>query len=77
MTINHLYLLVSRSKMPAMRSFYSNALMTLGYKEMIYVSENFVGYGSDYPYLWLKALPEGKPSMPTHVAFDAPGMNSQ
>jgi len=60
--------------MPAMRSFYTNVLMPLGYTEIIHVSEQFVGYGTDYPYLWLKALPVGKLSMPTHVAFDAPGM---
>ena len=62
--------------MPAMRGFYKNILMPLGYTEMIHVSDNYVGYGTDYPYLWLKALPEGKPSTPTHVAFDAPGKNS-
>ena len=59
--------------MPAMRTFYKNVLMPLGYTELIHVNDNYVGYGTDYPYLWLKAIPEGKSSLPTHVAFDAPG----
>lgn len=60
--------------MPAMRAFYKSALKPLGYSEMIVVSESYVGFGSDYPYLWLKALPEGKASVPTHLALDTPGM---
>lgn len=59
--------------MPAMRAFYRSILNPLGYSEMITVSESYVGFGSDYPYLWLKALPEGKESVPTHIALDAPG----
>ncbi|KAF8858949.1 hypothetical protein BDZ45DRAFT_673686 [Acephala macrosclerotiorum] len=30
------------------------------------------GFGSDYPYLWLKPLPAGTNPVPTHVAIDAP-----
>ena len=69
MTINHLYLLVSHAKMPAMTAFYKNVLAPLGYTQMITVSERHIGFGSDYPYLWLKSLPEGKESNPTHVAI--------
>lgn len=41
---------------------------------MIRAHDGLVGYGSDYPYFWLKALPENQSPVPTHVAFDAPGM---
>lgn len=73
MTVNHVFLMVSHVKMPAMRSFYQSILKPLGYTEMITVSESYIGFGSDYPYFWLKSLPEGKESVPTHIALDAPG----
>lgn len=72
MTINHVFLRVSVSNFAATRAFYTRALAPLGYKEMFPVSSTYVGIGSDYPYLWLKALPEGQKSVPTHIAFDAP-----
>ncbi|KAH8591456.1 glyoxalase/bleomycin resistance protein/dioxygenase [Bisporella sp. PMI_857] len=71
MTINHFNLLVSQAKMPVMRTFYKNILKPLGYTEMIHVNDNYVGFGTDYPYLWLKALPVESAVIPTHVAFDA------
>jgi hypothetical protein len=74
MTVNHVFVRVSHVKMPAMRAFYRSVLKPLGYSELITVSENYIGFGSDYPYLWLKVLPEGKESVPTHIALDAPGM---
>src|SRR4051794_536751 len=46
---------------------------TLVYSEMIVVNDFYVGFGTDYPYLWLKALPQGKSSVATHLALDAPG----
>ena len=74
MTINHFNLMVSRAKMPAMRTFYKSVLAPLGYTEMIHVSDSYVGLGSDYPYLWLRTVPEGTTTVPTHIAIDAPGM---
>lgn len=65
--------MVSRIKMPAMRAFYGSVLKPLGYSEMIPISDSYIGFGNDYPYLWLKALPEGAASVPTHLALDAPG----
>lgn len=65
--------MVSNAKMPAMRAFYRKALQPLGYTEMIVVNDSYVGFGSDYPYLWLKALPDGQTSVPIHVAIDSPG----
>lgn len=76
MTVNHVFVRVSHVKMPAMRAFYRSVLKPLGYSELITVSENYIGFGSDYPYLWLKVLPEGKESVPTHIALDAPGMST-
>lgn len=72
MTINHVFLRVSKSNMTTLRQFYQSALQPLGYKEMIVAHENLIGYGSDYPYLWLQALPEDKTPLPTHIAIDAP-----
>jgi len=76
MTINHVFVMVSSVRMKAMRTFYVNVLKPIGYTEMIVVNDSYVGYGSDYPYLWLKALPEGKTSVPTHIAIDAPGTDN-
>ncbi|KAF2495606.1 hypothetical protein BU16DRAFT_618380 [Lophium mytilinum] len=73
MTINHLFLLVTPGRLPALRTFYRNVLQPVGYTEMIVAfNETIIGFGSDYPYLWLKALPEGQTPTPTHIAFDAP-----
>ncbi|KAH6722102.1 glyoxalase/bleomycin resistance protein/dioxygenase [Leptodontidium sp. 2 PMI_412] len=70
--INHLFLMVSASRIPALRSFYRTVLQPLGYTEMIAVKDgNLCGFGSDYPYFWLKALPEGKEPVPTHIAIEA------
>ncbi|KAG0649492.1 hypothetical protein D0Z07_4312 [Hyphodiscus hymeniophilus] len=73
MTINHVFLLVPPSKMLALRTFYSNALKSLGYTEMIIAkNDTLIGYGNDYPYFWLKALPPNQTPRPMHIAFDAP-----
>ena len=73
MTINHIFLMVTASKMSSLRTFYSKALQSLGYTEMIRVNDDtLIGYGSDYPYFWLKALPPDQTPMPTHICFDAP-----
>jgi len=75
MTINHVFVMVSSARMQAMRTFYGKVLKPIRYTEMLVVNDSYIGYGSDYPYLWLKALPEGKTSVGTHIAIDAPGMN--
>lgn len=73
MTINHIFFWASASKIAALRSFYRAILQPLGYTEMIRANnEALIGYGSDYPYFWLKKLPEGKEPLATHIAFDAP-----
>jgi hypothetical protein len=73
MTINHISLLVTPARMPALRTFYKNVLQPIGYTEMIVAhNETYIGFGSDYPYFWLKALPEGQTPVSTHIAFDAP-----
>ncbi|KAL3475440.1 glyoxalase/bleomycin resistance protein/dioxygenase [Aspergillus californicus] len=73
MTINHIFVWATASKLPSLRTFYQTVLAPIGYKELICVENSrLIGFGSDYPYFWLKALPEGKASMPVHIAFDAP-----
>ena len=73
MTVNHIFLMVTASKLPSLRAFYLTALESLGYKEMIRANnDTLIGYGSDYPYFWLKALPDDQAPVPTHIAFDAP-----
>jgi hypothetical protein len=73
MTINHVFLLCTASKLPTLRAFYRKTLEPLGYTEMIRApNDTLIGYGSDYPYFWLKALPPDQNPVPTHVAFDAP-----
>jgi hypothetical protein len=75
MTINHVFVWGSAAKFVALRSFYRTVLQPIGYNEMICVNNDaLIGYGSDYPYFWLKKLPEGKDTLPTHIAFDAPSM---
>jgi len=60
--------------MPAMRAFYTNALKPLGYTEMIHANgDKTLGFGSDYPYVWLQQIPEGHQPYPVHIAIDAPG----
>jgi hypothetical protein len=77
MTINHIFVWATPSKLPALRAFYRTVLAPIGYKELIVAfNETHIAYGSDYPYFWLKALPEGKETLPVHVAFDAPSMLS-
>lgn len=75
MTINHVFVYVTAQRMPAMRSFYARVLKPLGYTEMLRGhGDTTIGYGSDYPYLWLQQVPEGRQPYPVHVAIDAPGM---
>jgi hypothetical protein len=73
MTINHVFLIVHQARLPVLRAFYKAVLQPLGYTEMLSVANNtLIGYGTDYPYLWLKGVPEDQVTMPTHVAIDAP-----
>ncbi|KAL4780578.1 glyoxalase/bleomycin resistance protein/dioxygenase [Aspergillus varians] len=73
MTINHIFVWATATNLPSLRIFYRTVLAPIGYKELICVNNNsLIGFGSDYPYFWLKALPEGKSTMPVHIAFDAP-----
>jgi hypothetical protein len=72
MTINHIFVRVTASRFAAVRSFYLQALKPLGYRELITIDpDSYVGIGSNYPYLFLRALPKGQPNVPTHIAFDA------
>lgn len=74
MTINHLTVMVTPAKMSAMRTFYRTVLKPLGYTELVPISDSYIGFGSDYPYLWLQSRPDGsKTQAPVHVAIDAPG----
>jgi hypothetical protein len=73
MTINHIFVWASAARFQSLQSFYRAILQPVGYTEMISVNGNaLIGFGSDYPYFWLKQLPEGKEPLPTHIAFDAP-----
>ncbi|KAF2195795.1 hypothetical protein K469DRAFT_616667 [Zopfia rhizophila CBS 207.26] len=73
MTINHVFVYVTAQRMAAMRAFYKTTLEPLGYTEIIRAFEDTtIGYGSDYPYLWLQTIPEGQKPYPVHVAIDAP-----
>jgi hypothetical protein len=73
MTINHVFLLVSASKLSALRTFYATILKPLNYTELIAAEQiQMFGYGSDYPYFWLKPLPDNQTPVPTHIAIDAP-----
>jgi hypothetical protein len=72
MTINHFFLHVSYRRFAAMRTFYADALSSIGYKEMMYPRDDLLAFGSDFPYLWLKRLDENQAPLPTHIAFDAP-----
>jgi hypothetical protein len=73
MTINHIFVWASAAKAQSLQAFYRTILKPVGYSELIRVNDgNLVGYGSDYPYLWLKTLPAEKSPLATHIAFDAP-----
>jgi hypothetical protein len=73
MTINHVFVYVKPAFMPTMQAFYKTVLQPIGYTQMITTAEGrLVGYGSDYPYLWLKQVPDGHEPYPVHVALDAP-----
>lgn len=73
MTINHVFVYVIAQRMATMRSFYKSVFKPLGYTEIISAYEGtIVGYGSDYPYLWLQQVPESHKPYPTHIAVDAP-----
>lgn len=73
MTINHVFVWVSVAKWENLQGFYRVVLQPIGYTEMIRAkSGNLLGYGSDYPYFWLKKLPVDKEPLPTHISFDAP-----
>jgi hypothetical protein len=64
---------VKPALMPSMRAFYRSTLRPIGYTEMISVFEGkTVGYGSDYPYVFLQQVPEGHEPYPAHFALDAP-----
>ncbi|KAJ5772653.1 hypothetical protein N7520_003182 [Penicillium odoratum] len=77
MTINHVFLWGSPAKFQSLRAFYRAVLQPVGYNEMIRVNDEcLIGYGSDYPYFWLKQLPADKTTMPTHIAFDAPSRDA-
>ncbi|ORY11788.1 Glyoxalase/Bleomycin resistance protein/Dihydroxybiphenyl dioxygenase [Clohesyomyces aquaticus] len=77
MTINHVFIYVTGQRTAIMRSFYRTVLEPLGYTEMIRVNEGrTVGYGSDYPYLWLQEVPMGHKPYPVHIAIDAPDNNA-
>lgn len=74
MTINHVFFWASKANFQSLRLFYRIVLQPIDYVEMIHASGNtLIGYGSDYPYFWLKQLPDGNVPLPTHIAFDAPG----
>ncbi|CAG8959029.1 hypothetical protein HYFRA_00012189 [Hymenoscyphus fraxineus] len=75
MTINHLFLMVPSIHASTLRTFYRQALRPLSYTELIVASETYIGYGSDYPYFWLKPYASNASTaapVPTHIAFDAP-----
>lgn len=78
MTINHVFIRVTASRFAAVRQFYTTALQPLGYRELLTVDPNsYVGIGSDYPYIFLRALPEGQANLPIHIAIDAKGTSCQ
>jgi hypothetical protein len=58
MTVNHTFLYISLSKFRAVHAFYLAALKPIGYKELIHASDTYIGIGSDYPYLFLKGVPD-------------------
>lgn len=72
MTINHVFLKVSNANLTALRTFYASALEPLGYREMFQKGDGLIAFGSNFPYFWIQALPEGTVPTPTHLAFDAP-----
>ena len=71
MTINHVFLHISYTRFATARAFYIKALKPLGYTEMMYPRDDLIAFGSDFPYLWLKRLPEGEEVRSTHIAIDA------
>jgi hypothetical protein len=73
MTINHLMLKVHKDSFPKMREYYITILEPLGYVEMMH-SDSFAGFGSDHPFLFMKAVEE-HPS-PMHFALNAPGSSN-
>ncbi|KAH7064417.1 glyoxalase family protein [Paraphoma chrysanthemicola] len=73
MTINHVFIYSTPALMSRMLTFYRTSLKPLGYTEKINAfNGTVVGFGSDFPYLWLKQVPEGDKPYATHVAIDAP-----
>ncbi|KAL5337889.1 glyoxalase/bleomycin resistance protein/dioxygenase [Aspergillus crustosus] len=73
MTINHIFVYLSAANHASLRTWYRTVLAPIGYNELVSVfSGTQIGLGSDYPYLWLKKLPEGTEARPVHIAFDAP-----
>lgn len=75
MTINHLMLKVNSATFSAMREFYNTALKPLGYVELMEAGDSFAAFGSDHPFLFVKAVEE-QPS-PIHFAFNAPGSSTR
>ena len=74
MTINHIFLLISTSKFANTRAFYRTALKPLGYTELLAPHDQLVGLGSDFPYLFLKAIPDEEKGRSTHLAIQAASM---
>ncbi|KAJ4303797.1 hypothetical protein N0V90_002698 [Kalmusia sp. IMI 367209] len=73
MTINHLFVYVQPQRMASMRSFYRAILQPLGYTELLYANGGkILGFGSDYPYIFLQQVPENHQPYPAHIAVDAP-----
>jgi hypothetical protein len=73
MTINHTFVYSTPALMSRMLTFYRSALKPIGYTEMINAfGGTCVGFGSDYPYLWVQQVPGGDKPYPVHVAIDAP-----
>lgn len=77
MTINHTFLYISLSKFRAVHAFYLAALKPLGYRELIRASDTYIGIGSDYPYLFLKGVPDDDLGrVRGHIAVQAQSMLS-
>lgn len=70
MTINHIFLMVTPTRFQSLAKFYTTLLTPLSYT-VYHSSPTLIGFGSNYPYFWLKALPANVTPVPTHIAFDA------
>jgi hypothetical protein len=70
MPLNHIFLMVSPSRFQSLSKFYTTVLTPLSYTPY-HTSPTLIGLGTDYPYMWLKALPADVKPVPTHIAFEA------